>query len=294
MNPTGGLGSLLTGLTGLASTGASVYGAQNAAQDISSADTSAINTQKSTMGNIQSTYGAQTGLGNSSMNSLNTMLNGGPGGAPNYANFMNMPGYGFAVQQGTQAAERQAAAMGNAGNSGTAAMIGNQITGTAMQDYNTYIGQLQSAAGLGAQANTGVASGFLNTGENISNLQQNSGEAQASGVAGAAGAVSNALNPYGYLGGSGVGGGAGGLTGALGSLASGIGNIFGGGGGASAAGTGSNYGYGSYGNVAADSMGGVISPNDPYGGGNSGGYTAATDPNAGNPIYDTSGLYPGN
>lgn len=291
MNPTGGLGSLLTGLTGLAGTGASIYGAQNAAEDVSSADTSAINTQKSTMGNIQSTYAPQTALGTGAMNTLATSL-GTNGAAPNYSAFMNMPGYGFAVQQGTQAAERQAAAMGNAGNSGTAAMIGNQITGTAMGDYNTYIGQLQSAAGLGAQANTGVASGFLNTGENISNLQQNSGEAQASGVAGAAGAVSNALNPYGYLGGSGVGGGAGGLTGALGSIASGIGNIFGGG--ASAAGTGSSYGYGSYGNVAADSMGGVINPNDPYGGGNSGGYTAATDPNAGNSIYDTSGFYSGN
>jgi hypothetical protein len=186
----GGLGSLLSGVLGA---GAGVYGSQNAAEAQTNADLSAITTQQNTMGNINSLYTPQTTLGNSSMNSLNTMLNGGAGGTPDYSAFMNMPGYAFAQQQGQQAGERQAAAMGNAGNSGTAAMIGNQVTGTAMQDYNTYISQLQQAAGLGGQANSALASANLSTGQNISQLQQNTGQAQATGVANASNAVGGLL-----------------------------------------------------------------------------------------------------
>jgi hypothetical protein len=118
---------------------------------------------------------------------------------------------------GQQAGERQAAAMGNAGNSGTSALIANQVTGTAMQDYNTYISQLMGSAGLGAQANTGLANAQLETGTNTSQLQQNSGQAQASGVSGASSAVGGV-----------IGGLANSLTGGgnLGNIASGVSNYF--------------------------------------------------------------------
>jgi hypothetical protein len=182
---TGTLGSLLTSAAG-------VYGSQNASEQQTQAINAGITTQQSTMGNINSLYTPQTTLGNSAMGALGS-AEGLNGAAPNYSGFMNMPGYQFAQQQGQQAAERQAAAMGNAGNSGTAAMIGNQVTGTAMQDYNTYISQLQNSAGLGASANQQLAGANLETGTNISQLQQNSGQAGASGVMGASNAIGGAI-----------------------------------------------------------------------------------------------------
>jgi hypothetical protein len=223
----GTIGSLL-------GTGAQLYGQQNAGQAISSAATSGMNTATTAMGNINSLYGAQTSLGNSSMNSLNTMLNGtGSGGTPDYSAFMNMPGYQFAQQMGVQSAERQAAAMGNAGNSGTAAMIGNQVTGTAMQDYNTYIGQLQQAAGLGASANQTLTGANLQTAGNIEQLGMNSGMAQAGMYTGMGQTISGGLggNAYGAgtANGTGVAGAASGLGGLLGSGIKMLGGALGGG-----------------------------------------------------------------
>jgi hypothetical protein len=205
----GSLGSLLTAAAG-------VYGSQNASEDQTQSINAGINTQSSTMGNINSLYGAQTTLGNSAMGALGSAegLNGQPA---NYSGFENMPGYQFAQTMGVQAGERQAAAMGNAGNSGTAAMIGNQVTGTAMQDYNTYISQLMNSAGLGASANQQLAGANLETGTNISQLQQNSGQAAASGVSGASSAIGGAI---GGLANSLTGGGG------LGNTASGVGSLF--------------------------------------------------------------------
>ena len=205
----GSLGSLLTAATG-------VYGSQNSAEDATQGINAGITTQQQTMGNINSLYAPQTTLGNSAMGALASAqgLNGQPA---DYSGFENMPGYQFAQTMGQQAGERQAAAMGNAGNSGTSALIANQVTGTAMQDYNTYISQLMGSAGLGAQANQQLAGANLETGTNISQLQQNSGQAQASGVSGASSAIGGV-----------IGGLANSLTGGgnLGNIASGVSNYF--------------------------------------------------------------------
>jgi hypothetical protein len=186
----GGLGSILGSVIG---TAANVYGSQNAGQAIGRADTAAINTQTQTLGNINNLFQPQTTLGSGAMKTLGSTL--GTNGQPaDYSNFLNMPGYKFAVDQGTQAIQRQAAASGNAWTPNTGAAIGQYVTGTAMQDYNTYVGQLQQAAGLGAQANNTLAGANLTVGGNISQLLQNGGMARASGVNNASGTVGNFLN----------------------------------------------------------------------------------------------------
>jgi len=173
---------------GLLQGAAGVYGAQNAAQAQQTAENSAINTQQNTLGNINSIWGTQQATGQGANAALQSSL--GLGGAPaDPSNFLNMPGYQFAVQQGTQAIQRQAAAMGNAYTPNTAEAVGQYVTGTASQDYNTYINQLMGAAGLGTQANQGLQTGQQTTGNNISQLQQNIGQAQASGVQGAANSI---------------------------------------------------------------------------------------------------------
>ncbi len=57
------------------------------------------------------------------------------------------------------------------------------------------------SAGLGAQGNQGLASGIYNTGSNISQLQQNQGNARAGGAANSSGIVSNLLGkvPWGSV-----------------------------------------------------------------------------------------------
>lgn len=214
------LASTITGaLPGVIQGAAGVYGSQNAAEKMTQADQNAIGTQQSTLGNINNIWGTQQQLGQGAQNALGSAL--GTNGKPaDYSGFQNMPGYQFAVQQGTQAIQRQAASMGNAYTPNTAAAVGQYVTGTASQNYNNYINQLMGAAGLGNQANAGIANPTYQTGANISQLQQNQGYAQASGVSGGANAVGGIFGPNGvgssligaagrYLGGGGSGGGGG-------------------------------------------------------------------------------------
>jgi hypothetical protein len=191
------LASTITGaLPGVIQAGAGVYGSQNAAQAQTSADANAIGTQQQTLGNINNIWGTQQNLGQGAQQQLGAAL--GTNGQPaNYSNFYNMPGYQFAVNQGTQAIQRQAASMGSAYTPNTAAAVGQYVTGTASQDYNTYIQQLMGAAGLGSTANQGLQTGNQTVGNNISQLQQNQGQAQASGVMGSANAIGGAFGASG-------------------------------------------------------------------------------------------------
>jgi len=243
---------------------AGVYGSQNAAEKQTRADDSAINTQNSTLGNIGDIWSTQRGLGQGADNALGTAL--GTNGKPaDYSGFENSPGYKFAVSQGTQAIQRQAASMGNAYTPNTAAAVGQYVTGTASQNYNNYISHLMGAAGLGSTANAGVADPTYHTGANISQLQQNKGYAEASGVTGEANAVSGIFGKGGagtdLVGAAGnwVGnhfGGAGGVPGAIGAAGNWVSKQFGGGPGNSPGGGGGGGGGGRPGVNVGNILGG--------------------------------------
>jgi hypothetical protein len=173
-----------------------VYGAQNAAEDESNWINNAINEQNTTLGNVTGIYGAQTSAGNNAFNALQG-LQGGTTTPASYANFENSPGYQYAISQGTQAIQRQAAATGQGYTPNTEAAVGQYVTGTASQNYNNYVSQLLSTAQLGSAGNQGLASANTTIGGNISQLMQSEGQAQAGGVAGSAGAVSSVLGGVG-------------------------------------------------------------------------------------------------
>jgi hypothetical protein len=181
----GGWGSLLGPAL---NTAANIYGSQNAAEAQTRGNAAGIATQQSTMGNITGLYAPQYNLGSGAFNALGSAL-GVNGQAPDYSGFLNMPGYQFAVSQGTQAINRNASAAGNLYSTSTLADVGKQVTGTALQDYNNYIAQLTGAAGFGASANQNLSGALLRTGSNISQLQVGQGSAQAGGYTGAAGAL---------------------------------------------------------------------------------------------------------
>ena len=267
-------GTITGALPGIIQAGAGVYGSQNAAEKMTQADQNAIGTQQSTLGNIGNIWQTQRNLGTGADTALGSAL--GTNGKPaDYSGFENMPGYKFAVQQGTQAIQRQAASLGNAYTPNTAEAVGQYVTGTAMQDYNTYINQLMGAAGLGSTANAGLATPNYQTGANISQLQQNQGYAQASGVSGAANAVGGAFGP------NGVG------TGLLGAAGRYLGGGGGAGGGAPGGGGGFNPNSGK--NTASGGNYGT-SMNNPFLGTGNGSFGSGVDPTTGQSWVDQSSL----
>lgn len=249
---TSGSGDWTNILGSLFSTGASLYGQQNAAEAAAHGNQSAINNQSATLGNILSMYQPQYNLGAGAFGTLGSTLGVNGGGHADYSNFLNMPGYQFAVQQGTQAIQRQAAANGTAYTPNTSAAIGQYVTGTAMQDYNTYINQLMQAGGLGAQANQGIGNLTYGTGANISQLMSNIGQNNAGKYAGLGGSLAGAF-----------GANSSGLASGIGSLARGIGNLFGGGSNPSTSGV-TNWNAPTIGNIPTldNSNGGAST--DPY------------------------------
>lgn len=270
-------GTITGALPGLLQGAATGYGAQNAAEARTTADANAIATQQNSLGNINNIWSTQQQLGQGADTALGSAL--GTNGQPaNYSNFMNMPGYRFAVSQGTQAIQRQAAAMGNAYTPNTAAAVGQYVTGTAAQDYNTYISQLMGAAGLGTTANQGLQTGQQNTADNISSLQNDQGVAQAAGISGVSSAVSGAFSP------NGVGTS---LIGAAGNY------LFGNKGGASGGSSGGSSG-GAGGGGGIGSIGTPVNTGNPFGGtilgqGNYSQYNAANGYTGGNGTFG-SGL----
>jgi hypothetical protein len=170
-------------LPGVVQSGIGAAGSLAAANAQVGADQSAITTQQGALGNINNIWATQQQTGQGANTALQSSL-GLNGATADPSNFLNMPGYQFAVQQGTQAVQRQAASMGSAYTPNTAAAVGQYVTGTASQDYNTYISQLMGAAGLGTTANQGLQTGQQTTANNISTLQQNQGQATAAGISG--------------------------------------------------------------------------------------------------------------
>lgn len=254
-------------------TGIGLYGNNQATNALTQGEQNGINTQQQTQSQLYGIYGNQTGLGNQADAALGAQL--GVSGAPaNYAAFNNSPGYQFAIQQGDQAINRNAAAQGSLYTPQTMASLSQYNTGYASQNYNTYISQLMQSAGLGASGNQGLASGVTSTGGNISQLQQNQGNANAGGAANQAGVISNLLGklPYGQIG-SGLSSLAGGNnTSNTSGVLNGSSSLFGGG-------TNSGTGYNDYNSSTGQ---GTFSNNSLFG------------QYANNSGYDsTSGLYSG-
>lgn len=171
------------------SAAAGVYGSQNNAEDQIKGISAAESTQSTAQQNINNLWAPQNAVGNNADKALNNLMTGGPGGTPDYSGFENMPGYQFAISQGTQAIDRTGAAAGNAYTPNTAINVGQYVTSTAMNDYNTYVQQLMGQANLGNEAKTQQTGAGLQTSSNISQLQQNAGISQGAGSASSAGAI---------------------------------------------------------------------------------------------------------
>lgn len=189
----GWVGPLVSGLAG-------AYGSSSAAGAASTGENNAIGTETQLQSTLGGIYGHELNTGNGAFDALNSTL-GLNGAAPSYAGFENSPGYQFAVQQGQQAINRQAAATGGAYSTSTLGAIGGYTAGMASENYNNYVNQLLQSAGIGASGNASFAGNMTSAANNIAQAQIGKGVAQANGVSGTAGAIGTAAQgmPWGSI-----------------------------------------------------------------------------------------------
>jgi hypothetical protein len=149
----------------------------------------------------------QQGLG-VAQGALNPFIQAGQGAAGTLSNLLQpgqsaaalaqMPGFQFASQYGTKAAQNALSAKGQGASAGPLATAISQYNqGLAGNQYFNTVGALQNFAGLGANAASSLGGAALGAGVASGNAQANTigniGNAQAAGTLGAANAYSGGL-----------------------------------------------------------------------------------------------------
>jgi hypothetical protein len=200
-----GTGGAILGAGALGAAGSiasSVIGsnaAESAANTQAQAAQNAENTQLQMFQTAQNAEAPYATVGNQAVNSLAGLynFNGTNPGSPSPAAlnaFTNSPDYAFALQQGTQAMQRSAAAGGTL-ISGGQLKAGQEFgQGLASQQYGNYYNRLLSLSQLGQSAAAGLSNAAVTSGANIGNTQQALGQSLASGTVGSANAITGGLN----------------------------------------------------------------------------------------------------
>lgn len=186
----GGIGSAIIGSNA----------AQSAAQTQAQAAEQAQQTQLQMFNTAQAAEAPYNQVGQGATQTLAGLygINGAGGGtgaptAQSLAAFTQSPDYAFALQQGTQAMQRSAAAGGTL-ISGGQLKAGQEFgQGLASQQYGNYYNRLLSLSQLGQSAATGISNSATNAGAQIGNSEQAAGQALASGTVGSANAITGGL-----------------------------------------------------------------------------------------------------
>lgn len=181
-------GLLRTGITGL----------------LNNNNTAGYNAQINAGNQIQGDYSPflQTGTAaNTTLGNLNG-LNGTAAQTGAQQNWQNTPGYQFALNQGINAVDADAAAKGQAVGGNNQQAIQQYGTGLADQTYNNYLTNLQNQVNTGVSAAGGVATGQAGVGNATAGKTGAQATNQNNIVSGLAGSLfpSNSLNLASLLG----------------------------------------------------------------------------------------------
>lgn len=190
--------------------GASIIGGNKAAKAQTTANNAAIAEQRRQYDQGRADLEPWRTTGASALQRLSREY--GLDGQPAESQFTTSPGYEFRRDEALKAIERRNASQGILGSGATKKQSARYVDGLASSEYDSYVQRLMGVAGVGQSAtNTGVAAG-QNSSNNISNLYQQNGNAQASSYANAAssvnGGINNVLQAYLFNQGGGFGGGA--------------------------------------------------------------------------------------
>ena len=124
-------------------------------------------------------------------------LNGPNGSAQAQQTLQNMPGYQFALNQGTQNVLRNQAATGQLNSGATNMDLNNYAQGQASQNYNNYVSQLQPYLGAAGNAASGIGGVNTGLGNQLGGLYQGLGQGQAGISTGLGGQLANNYNALG-------------------------------------------------------------------------------------------------
>jgi len=167
---------------GVATLGAGIYSANKAASAQENAANAAQQTQQSMFDQTNANQAPFRQAGVAATQQL-----GGIYGLPGYAKvdpsktIQNLPGYQFQLGQGIQAVDRSAAAQGLLNSGATGKALTQYGQGLAGNYFSSYVGGLQSLAGLGEGATQATSQAGQSAANQISSAQIYSGNAQAQG-----------------------------------------------------------------------------------------------------------------
>ena len=128
-----------------------------------------------------------------------TQVPGGPGSittptGPDQSVFQQSPGYQFIRDEGQRDLGNSFAARGGAFSGNALRGLSQFNQGLASQDYDNFVNQLNTMAGIGQTAANQSGNAALQTGANVGNLMAAQGDARASGIANSANIWGNALS----------------------------------------------------------------------------------------------------
>lgn len=169
-----------------------------------------INNLQAQAGPAAAQQTAALGSAQGAAGDINSLLTSPSQNNPAFQNYLNSTGYGFQLQQGTDAITGNAASKGLLNSGSTARALTSYGQNLASGSFNNYLGQLGGlastqqniAAGYGAQVGQGLtaaqAVGQAGTtgGANAGNAQMAAGQATANGLGGAFGAASGVAYNY--------------------------------------------------------------------------------------------------
>lgn len=167
--------------------GASTISSNKAAGASKKASDQTVAEQQRQFDLVRSDTAGLRGLSDQSVASLSKLQSGDMSGS------YKDPGYQFALDQGTQTAQRAAVAQGRSMSGAEDKALARYGTGLASQQYGSYVDRLLQSAGLG---NTGIgasANAGANAANNIGNAYMNAGNARAGAYLTAGQGINNAV-----------------------------------------------------------------------------------------------------
>lgn len=200
---------------GALSAGASIWGANTAADAQKSATNSAIGAQEGMFQQAQQSLNPFINFGQAQLPTLQQLLTPGPN---QNSTLQQLPGYQFNFTQGEKGVTNQATMNGLSGNALTAGA--NYASGLANSTFFPYLSALQNSAQIGSGAASSLASGAITTGQGIGSSISGLGQAEAGAAIGTGNAIGglgntmsnvallNGLTGGKLLGGGGLNGGA--------------------------------------------------------------------------------------
>lgn len=176
-------------LAGVAGAGATIWGANKAAQAQTNATDKATGVQKDMFDKTQAVLNPYVQGGNESNAELSKLLM--PGGGVNMDELRKLPGYEFALNQGERGIENSAAARGLGAAGTTAIKAGGFATGLADQTFGAQVGRLMGRVQVGENAAAGVGNAAVTTGQSVGGNIIGAGNAQAGAYMASGNAVGN-------------------------------------------------------------------------------------------------------